>query len=83
MNGCCNLSRQGFGPSRRAKSGSTADTAAGGPRGGVTVTILNADKRTGTHVFTTVACAGRVTLHLFAMQIDARNMLMLFRLSPS
>jgi hypothetical protein len=61
MNGCCNLSRQGFGPSRRAKSGSTADTAAGGPRGGVTVTILNADKRTGTHVFTTVACAGRVT----------------------
>jgi hypothetical protein len=55
MNGCCNLSRQGFGPSRRAKSGSTADTAAGGPLDGVTVTILNADKPIGTHVFTTVA----------------------------
>jgi hypothetical protein len=47
MNGCCNLSRQGLGPSRRAKSGSTADTAAGGPFDDVTVTILNADKRRG------------------------------------
>jgi hypothetical protein len=28
------------------KSGSTADTAAGGPLDGVTVTILNADKQT-------------------------------------
>ena len=37
------------------KSGSTADTAAGGPLDGVTVTILNADKRIGTHVFVTVA----------------------------
>jgi hypothetical protein len=37
------------------KSGSTADTAAGGPLDGVTVTILNADKRIGTHVFATVA----------------------------
>jgi hypothetical protein len=46
MNGCCNLSHQGFGPSRRVKSGSTADTAAGGPLDGVTVTILNADKQT-------------------------------------
>jgi hypothetical protein len=55
MNGCCNLSRQGFGPSGRAKSGSTADTAAGGPLDGVMVTILNADRRIGTHVFTTVA----------------------------
>jgi hypothetical protein len=55
MNGCYNLSRQGFGPSRRAKSGSTADTAAGGPLDGVTVKILNAHKRIGTHVLTTVA----------------------------
>jgi hypothetical protein len=31
------------------------DTAAGGPLDGVTVTILNADKQIGTHVFTTVA----------------------------
>jgi hypothetical protein len=38
-----------------AKSGSTADTAAGGPLDGVMVAILNADKRDGTHVFTTVA----------------------------
>jgi len=37
------------------KSGSTANTAAGGPLDGVTVTILNADKRIGTHVFATVA----------------------------
>jgi hypothetical protein len=37
------------------KSGSTADTAAGGPLDGVTVTILNADKRIGTNVFVTVA----------------------------
>jgi hypothetical protein len=35
------------------KSGSTADTAAGGPLDGVAV--LNADKRIGTHVFVTVA----------------------------
>jgi hypothetical protein len=55
MNGCYNLSRRGFGPSLRAKSGSTADTAAGGPLDGVMVAILNADKRDGTHVFTTVA----------------------------
>ena len=38
-------------PSRRVKSGSTADTAAGGPLDGVTVTILNPDKRIGTHMF--------------------------------
>jgi hypothetical protein len=44
-----------LGPSRRAKSGSTADTVAGGPLDGVTVTILNADKRIGMHMFTTVA----------------------------
>ena len=37
------------------KSGSTADTGAGGPLDGVTVTILDADKRIGTHVFVTVA----------------------------
>jgi hypothetical protein len=37
------------------KSGSTADTAAGGPLDGVTVTIRDADKRIGTHVFVTVA----------------------------
>jgi hypothetical protein len=38
---------QAFGSSRRAKSGSTADTAAGGPLDGVTVTILNADNVVG------------------------------------
>jgi hypothetical protein len=37
------------------KSGSTADTGAGGPLDGVAVTILDADKRIGTHVFRTVA----------------------------
>jgi len=39
------------------KSGSTADTAAGGPLDGVTVTIRDADKRIGTHVFVTAARA--------------------------
>jgi len=37
------------------KSGSTADTAAAGPLDGVTVTILNPDKRIGAHMFATVA----------------------------
>jgi hypothetical protein len=37
------------------KSGSTANTTAGGLLDGVTVTILNADKRIGTHMFVTVA----------------------------
>jgi hypothetical protein len=55
MNGCRNVSRQCSVPSRRVKSGSTADTAAGGPLDGVTVTILNADKRFGTHMFATMA----------------------------
>jgi hypothetical protein len=55
MNGCRNVSRQCSVPSRRVKSGSIADTAAGGPLDGVTVTILNPDKRIGTHMFATVA----------------------------
>ena len=38
-----------------AMPGPTADAAAGGPFDGVTVTILNAGTRTGTHLFTTAA----------------------------
>jgi hypothetical protein len=40
------------------KSGSTADTASGGPLDGVTVTILNPDKRIGTHMQRRGPCAG-------------------------
>src|SRR6266700_5352707 len=50
MNGCCNLSRLGFGPSPRATPGSTAD---GGWRAAraMTITVRNADKRIGANVF--------------------------------
>ena len=70
MNGRCNLSHQAFRPSRRAKSRSTADTAAGGPLDGVTVTILNADKRI---VFTgTLSMSWALTVLLRKVPLLAR-----------